>query len=304
MSDPSQNYQIKTAWMHSQPARAFHRQGQAWFEALYKSNAVLFGQDVLIPSSSLPQVDTQAEIDIWILANPGLLKKYTDFALTSEAVSNGELWYINDSGWKKPIIQEHLVPKSVTNQPSNGYVIQLKQGVGGSSPGTQISPAEGRWAVLPSLGIFFENGYTPVDMGWGAITVTCYVYIGDTVQQVLTQSTQKIYNCAPTVAVNDVVYGTNFNSVATNTNNTIDIPSLGVVIEKVSSILARVLSYGPCEIILPGLLANKKVFLDTDGTLTNTRPTTGWLQFMGYSYENDTAFIFADFNRIRQNPFT
>lgn len=182
MTDPSDAYKLKTAWMHSQPMRAFHRNGAQWFESLYKSNDISFVSDILAPSTPLPTADDQTTLDTWIVTNPGILQKYTDYVLTADSVSNGELYYIVDGGWKKPIIQEHLVPKPITNQPSNGYVIQLKQGVGGTSPGAQISPAAGRWAVLPALGgIFFENGYTPTDMNWGAITLTCYIYIGDTV---------------------------------------------------------------------------------------------------------------------------
>jgi hypothetical protein len=182
MTSPSESVQTKAAFMESVLTKAFHREGQELFESIYTSKPVTWSSDVLHTDLSLPLAADQATIDTWITSNTGYLQKYEDVVLTPDSVSNNEFYYIDDGGvWVKPYVLEYMVGDPITNQPSNGYVLQLKQGVGGASPGTQISPAAGKWWVSPfEGGIHFEKDYTPVDMGWGNITVTVYVWIGDT----------------------------------------------------------------------------------------------------------------------------
>lgn len=178
MTNPSDPVQLQSAFMASSLSKSFHRSGQQLFESIYQSKPPVFASEVLAPATSLPLAADQATLDAWIIANPNILQKYTDWVLTPDAISNNQMYYIDDGGWQKPWILEYMVPDG-TNQPSNGYVMQLKEGVGGASPGTQISPTLGRWWVSPFEGaVHFEVGFTPVDMGWGAITVTCYAYIG------------------------------------------------------------------------------------------------------------------------------
>lgn len=185
MANPSDPTQIKTGFFHAGPQRSFHRQGQAVYESNYPSMGVVKGNYVLAPATPLPFAADQATLDAWIIANPGILRKYTSYLLTADPISNNELYFINDlgnGGRQYPFIQEQLMVDPATNQPANGYVVQLFQGAGGTSPGTQIGPSAGRWWISPDEGFFhFENGFTPVDMVWGAVSATVYVYIGDTV---------------------------------------------------------------------------------------------------------------------------
>lgn len=185
MSDPSQNYQIKSAFMESALSKAYHRFGAAIFESIYSTKPVIFADDIITPREPFPLAPDQATIDAWILVNPGILQKYTDYVLTPDPISNNQLYYIVDGTWQKPFILEYMVPDA-TNQPSNGYVVQLKQGVGGSVPGQQISPTLGQWFCNPYIGgFFFENGFTPPDMSWGAITATVYVFVGTSTSQLI-----------------------------------------------------------------------------------------------------------------------
>lgn len=186
MTDPSNAFQLKSAFMESALSKSFHRDGQAIFESIYSSKPVIFADDIITPAASLPLAADQATLDAWIAVNTGILQKYTDWVLTPDAVSNNQLYYIDDGGWQRPFILEYMVPNPLTNQPSNGYVLQLKQGAGGASPGTQISPALGQWFCNPFEGGFhFEAGATPVDLGWGAITATVYVFIGTSTSELI-----------------------------------------------------------------------------------------------------------------------
>jgi hypothetical protein len=103
----------------------------------------------------------------------------------------------------------------------------------------------------------------------------------------------EIFDCALTVSVGDVVYPSISvdNFVISNTDNTVIIPSIGIVVSKPTSTTCGVQLYGPCSLIISGIDRAKKVFLATDGTLTTTPPTTGYLQKIGFSYEQNRVFI-------------
>jgi len=187
MTNPSDSVQIQASFMESVTSKSFHRSGQQIFESIYSSKPAIWSSEILHSFLQLPLAADQATIDAWIIANPSYLQKYENYVLTADPISNNELYYIEDAGqWIKPFILEYMVADPATNQPSNGYVMQLKQGVGGSVPGQQISPTLGRWWVSPFEGaVHFETGYTPPDMGWGDITLTVYTWIGSTVQEAI-----------------------------------------------------------------------------------------------------------------------
>lgn len=197
MANPSQPFQATTGFFHSGAQRSFTRNGQRVFEATLPSTAVIFGEQVLLPSVPFPTgaaFATQAQVDAFITTNPGILRKYTNFALTPIGGTNNEAWFIDDvpnGGKQDPIITEQFAvdPLDPTIVGS-GLVFQLFQGAGGVSPGSQISPGDGVWFVQPDEGVVhFEVGFTPFDTfaggPWGNVTCTCYVYIGQTAANVV-----------------------------------------------------------------------------------------------------------------------
>lgn len=213
MANPSSQFQQLTGFMHAGPQRVFHRNGQQVFESIYRSDAIIFAQDILQPSAALPRFQTQADIDDWSTNNPGILRKYTEVELTPDPASNNELYYIvDDDQIQRPVIQEQFVADPFTLQPSNGYVVQLFRGDDAPiNPGQQISPSEGVWFVKPDQGFFhFQSGETPLDMGWGSIKATCYVYVGSRLLDTLptggntVQRIQFINQSSVTVTVEDM----------------------------------------------------------------------------------------------------
>lgn len=195
MANPGESFQRLTGFMHAGPQRVYHRDGQQVFESIFRSDSIIFGTDILQPYASLPRFQTQAEIDVWIANNPGILRKFTNFELTPDPASNNELYYLVDSGQiQRPIIQEQFVADPFTLQPSNGYVVQLFRGDDAAvKPGAQISPSEGVWFVKPDQGFFhFQKGYTPNDLGWGTVKATCYVYVGDRLIDILPAGGQTV----------------------------------------------------------------------------------------------------------------
>jgi len=118
-----------------------------------------------------------------------------------------------------------------------------------------------------------------------------------------TNSYTRIFNCATTLTVGDVVYqsSTVDNFVVTSTNNNTFEPSIGVVTAKPSTTNCVVQFFGECSIPFVGIQRSKKVFLNTDGTLTTNVPTSGYLQQMGFSYEDNKVFIDPQEIRVKLN---
>lgn len=114
----------------------------------------------------------------------------------------------------------------------------------------------------------------------------------------------KTFDCAVSVSIGDVVYPSDAtdNLVITNTDNTKLSPSIGVVIAKPTTTTCTVQMFGECSLTFTGIQRSKKVFLDTDGTLTTSVPGTGYLQQMGFSYENTKVFIDPQEIRVKLNP--
>jgi hypothetical protein len=75
----------------------------------------------------------------------------------------------------RPWIAPTDIPNPTTNDPSNGYTVRLFRG-----NSTEIYLTEGAWAVDYYAGVIhFAQGYTPSDMGWGAIKATFFQYSGN-----------------------------------------------------------------------------------------------------------------------------
>lgn len=121
-------------------------------------------------------------------------------------------------------------------------------------------------------------------------------------------TTQLKYTSAIFAIEGDVVSGDcvkllSTDKVQASGNNTDDEPAIGVVIAKPTVSTAEVLIAGLCLLTITGIEANKLVFLGDDGAPTTTKPSSGWLQCLGWCYK-DTKMI-VNFNpaRIKQNPF-
>lgn len=82
----------------------------------------------------------------------------------------------------KPFISPQDVVNIDTNEPSFGYTLRLYRGLTATNgtPLSEIFMTEGSWSVNYNIGmIYFEEGYTPIDMGWGEIKATFFEYSGN-----------------------------------------------------------------------------------------------------------------------------
>lgn len=115
---------------------------------------------------------------------------------------------------------------------------------------------------------------------------------------------EKTYNCEASAAVQDIVYLslTEDNKVIVNTNNQILQPSIGVIKEKVSATVCKVLLLGISGHIWTGVEQGKKIFLSTSGTTTHTPPTTGYVQELGIGTLDEQFYVNPNYRRIERYP--
>ena len=146
---------------------------QKLFESIIKS-----GQNISITdirADAITYCVSQASADAWVTANPTIGHKYDAELLTEVSGSNGQAWYIDDTGRVDGWISPVDVPNVTTKAPSYGFEPYLYQNDGV----TRVMPADGAWLYDPYSGvIFFQEGFTPADMGYGIPRITCYNYIG------------------------------------------------------------------------------------------------------------------------------
>lgn len=118
-------------------------------------------------------------------------------------------------------------------------------------------------------------------------------------------SNYKIYNCESSTSIGDNVYmnPTISDKVEVATDNRNDNPIVGIVIEKLSSSVAKVLLSGECPLVFSGLDKSKPVFLSATGTLNNSAPATGFIQKMGMCLEDNKIFLNIDYMRVKRTPF-
>ena len=145
---------------------------QAPYESIYKSAHSVFADDVF--TDVVPYAATAISADLNVASNPTILKKYTQFTLTPVAGSNNQAYSIIDTG---KYIHPIILPTDIldaSGNPAYGYAANIYQ-----QSGTLIPPTAGSWVVDGYSGlVLFNPGYTPVDMSWGNITITCYCYVG------------------------------------------------------------------------------------------------------------------------------
>lgn len=109
------------------------------------------------------------------------------------------------------------------------------------------------------------------------------------------------FDCEATAAVNDIVHQDSINDtkVIVNTNNTEVKPSIGVIIEKVTSTRCKVLILG-IQAGYTGLSIGSKIFLDTNGTPTSTKPSTGYVQTLGIAVSATQIYFTPNATRVLQ----
>jgi hypothetical protein len=180
MASPSDNTQRKAAFFHS-VNKIMTLDTQANYESIFSSGHVIQTKNIL--ASALPYLTTESAVDAWIVSNPGILKKYDMFSLTEVAATNGQSWHINDGGvWQKPFIHNTLISNNANN-PAYGYIFELYR-----NDNSRIGEGVGRWWVDPYQGIVrFDTGFTPSDQGYGIPKIKCYVYIGKTLTNKLSE---------------------------------------------------------------------------------------------------------------------
>lgn len=170
--------QLQNSFFHSLSKTATEGT-QLPFESPYKSGHSIYLQDVL--GEEVPFAGDVTTADLMVTLNPSVIKKYDKVPLTPVAGSNNQAWCLYDSGkFVKPWIEPTDVMNSVGDL-SHGYQIRLYK-----ENGDFIPPTLGAYNFLGYSGlVIFNEGYTPVDLGWGNVKISVYVYIGTSLRDSL-----------------------------------------------------------------------------------------------------------------------
>lgn len=173
---PSADFQRIKAFFHAL-SKVNTEASQYVYESLYKSAHSMRAKDIW--ADPIPFCATETDADNWVASNPTVGVKHVQVSLTEVTGSNGQAWYLDIGGtWIRPWIAPTDVPDDTTNAPSLGFEVKLYD-----QNDTFIPPTTGVWVVDYYAGlILFEQGYTPADMGWGTPKITCYQYIGQTLE--------------------------------------------------------------------------------------------------------------------------
>jgi len=140
-----------------------------------------------------------------------------------------------------------------------------------------------------------------------------YRCINDTIDTTLPEAWTEIGSdnryilrtCEASAAVKDVVYpdpGTN-GHVLVNTDNREDTLSVGIIEEKLSSTLAKILVGGDSGQTFTGMNRANKVYIGTDGKPTIVLPTTGYVHIIGACHTNARLYVNIGTTRVKRNPF-
>ena len=168
----SAELQLKIAFFHTRN-KVLTEDSQNPYESQYKSAHTQ--RKIEIWGTTINYCLDQSEADAEAVDNDAVTK-YTLEDLTPIPGSNNQSWYLDDVGLHvNPWISPVDIPHEDTNAPSYGFQMTLFQ-----QDGTLITPTEGRWVIDYYSGILqFEQGFTPVDMGWLLpIKGTIFAYTG------------------------------------------------------------------------------------------------------------------------------
>lgn len=178
MGSLSTSEQRKIAYFHSL-GKVMTRDSQAVYESPYKSShnvrlSEIWSDDIVYA------IDYAAAVNESI--NSSAVTLYEETQLTEILGSNGQSWYLNNSGqFIRPWISPIDVPNPTNNLPSYGYTLRLFRGDDATigTAGSEIGMTEGAWSVDYYAGIIhFANGQTPNDRGWGTVKASIFVYTG------------------------------------------------------------------------------------------------------------------------------
>jgi len=297
-------------------AKFWYNEDLAWYTNVHANT-------IWIDADQIPGASNQSEADAAVTANPTLIAK-TTVRLTLDLTSNNRL-YLPRTTFNDPttdIVLDWIQPQRIRKNGASswGYSLRLYNGDPAGSgvelpttyrPGTGGAPS---WEFNYSVGAIKistdESSHYKGLYDTNGLYIVGYRYIGDKgVSGSSTSYADKIietYICETHAEVGDVVYfsdDTN-SKVEINTNNEVIYPSVGIIIEKITTTNCRVLMFGECDTTYSGLVKGKKVFLDTDGTPTSTPPTEGYVQCLGVCYGEDKLFVKPSVERVKRHPFT
>jgi hypothetical protein len=167
----SDSLKLAIAFAHSK-SKVLTERTQATYEMLYASRHSTRSEDVW--ANEVAYCVDAAAANAEAVTNPAVTK-YTLATLTPLSGSNNQSYYLDVGGvFIKPWIAPTDIFHPISSAPSHGFQSNIYK-----SDNTLITPTEGRFVFDYSAGIVqFERLFTPLDLGWGAVKVTCYVYTG------------------------------------------------------------------------------------------------------------------------------
>ena len=231
MATPSDTFKLRKSFFHVF-GKTNTTSTQAIYESRYKSLGNITTQDVWTDSVGYAYDETAAGNEA---STNSAVTKYTQSSLTYIPGSNRQAYYLEAGGsWIRPWINPVDVPHPSTNNPSFGYELKLY-----NSSGTQIPPTEGVWVIDYYAGmVMFQEGYTPVDQGYGTPKITCYAYTGSTLEEESVEPELEFqFDCTGTEQVGDAVYIYNSGEVRQASALSIGTSNvIGFIIEKPTNI--------------------------------------------------------------------
>jgi len=172
MAELSLNEQRKLAYFHAL-GKVMTESTQNVYESKYKSSHNVRLKEVW--SDDIGYAVNFAAAELESLSNSAVTL-CSGVTLTEIPGSNGQTYYYNSGGtFVRPWISPVDVPHITTNDPSDGYQVKLYRG-----NGSEIYLTDGVWTVDYYAGIIhFGVGSTPIDLSWGAIKSTFFMYSGN-----------------------------------------------------------------------------------------------------------------------------
>jgi len=112
----------------------------------------------------------------------------------------------------------------------------------------------------------------------------------------------ELRNCDVALQVGDLVVEseTLADTVETVNDNTDIRPVIGIVADKLTTTLCRVMFIGTVTGLAGGLNKGRKVFLSTTGSFTSTPPITDYVQNLGVAKEGDEVDFNPQLQRVRR----
>ena len=221
MTAPSTTLQIAASFFHENSKQHVRASHQYLYNSPYRGGHVTQATDVL--ASDIPWFSDFNDLDSWISDNPGIIQKYTQFPISPIPGMNNESWRVMDnSTWMRPIIVPEMIPQVGTGLRASAYQYYLYPDSDLVDP---IALSTGTWWVEPFSGVIrFDSTQRPQDLGWGTPLLTCYVYVGSYLQDVLTALTPRVFKYASNAPSTIHNLNHNFNSLDLNVSIVVQDP--------------------------------------------------------------------------------